>query len=193
MRVRRDRLEALFVERLRSLQPRPEYLRLFRAIVQDVWRQEQAEARKARDESQRALKLNAAQMEQLEAAFIFERRIDQTAYDRQRDRLAEEATLLRMRIQESSLEELDVEGLLAFAEHVIGDAARMWTEASLQQRAQLQRVFFPNGLDFDGCVFGTATTCLAFSDLQPKPASENGVASPTGRARVVRGRFRRAA
>ena len=42
-------MENLFLERLRLLQPSPEYMRLFNAIVRDVWREHQADARKLRD------------------------------------------------------------------------------------------------------------------------------------------------
>ena len=60
------------------------------------------------------------------------------------------------------------------------NAERLWAEATLEHRAQLQAVFFPEGLDFDGETFGTAATCLAFSDLGGNLIEENGLASPTG-------------
>jgi hypothetical protein len=41
-------------------------------------------------------------------------------------------------------------------------------------------IFFPAGLDFDGERFGTAPTCLAFSELQLSVDAKNGFASPTG-------------
>jgi hypothetical protein len=68
---------------------------LFGAIVQDVWREQQAQARKMRAEIERGLESTTERLEQLEEAFIFERRIDQNTYDRQRDRLSEELALLQ--------------------------------------------------------------------------------------------------
>ncbi len=80
----------------------------------------------------------------------------------------------------SPLDELDVEGILGFAEHVVTNAAHLWTEASLDQKQRLQQVLFPEGLVFDGERFGTAVTCLAFSDLGDSESVEVEVASPTG-------------
>ena len=60
------------------------------------------------------------------------------------------------------LEELDVEGILAFAERVLPRAADLWVQASLDQRQRLQQLFFPQGVAFDGNGFvGTAVTAPA--------------------------------
>ena len=51
-----------------------------------------------------------------------------------------------------------MEGALAFSEHLMMNAARLWLEASLEQKQRLQEVLFPNGLWFDGERFGTVVT-----------------------------------
>ena len=88
--------------------------------------------------------------------------------------------LTKLELHEAELEELDVEGVLAFAEHLLTNAARLWMEASLDQKQRLQTVFFPEGLRFDGEGFGTAVTCLAFKQLAENGEPTSGVASPTG-------------
>jgi hypothetical protein len=50
---------------------------------------------------------------------------------------------VRIELEEARLEEIDVEGLLGFAEHVLGNAARLWLDATADQRQRLQRVLFP--------------------------------------------------
>jgi hypothetical protein len=114
-----------------------------------------------------------------------EKRIDQATYERQRDKLREESTLLEIELHGTRVDELDVEGLPAFAEEILTHASRLWFEAVPEQKARLQRVFFPEGISFDGKAFGTAVTCLAFSDLQEIPDRKNGLASPTGLATPV--------
>jgi hypothetical protein len=44
------------------------------------------------------------------------------------------------------LAELDVEGILAFAERVLARAADLWVQASLEQRQRFQQLFFPDGI-----------------------------------------------
>ena len=68
---------------------------------------------------------------------------------------------------EAADDELDVEGILAFAERVLPRAADLWVQASLEQRQRFQQLFFPGGIAFDGKSFvGTRVTAPAFSYLR---------------------------
>ncbi len=74
------------------------------------------------------------------------------------------------------LEEMDVEGILAFAELALQSASNLWVHSSLGQKQRLQQVFFPDGIRFDGKrPVGTGTTLPVFNYLNP--ASEAGVMS----------------
>ncbi len=125
----------------------------------------------------------AKRLDQVEEAFLYRQTVDQATYERQRDKLREEVALAKIELHEAELEELDVEGVLAFAEHLLTNAARLWMEASLDQKQRLQAVFFPEGLRFDGEEFGTAVTCLAFKQLPSDRTAESSMASPTGTVR----------
>jgi hypothetical protein len=67
---------------------------------------------------------------------------------------------------------------LAFAEHIVTNSPRLWTELDLAQRQRLQSVLSPKRLRFDGERFGTAVTCLAFKRLDGTGESNSGMASP---------------
>jgi len=69
---------------------------------------------------------------------------------------------------------------LAFAEHVVTNAARLWIELDLVQKQRLQQTLFPEGLRFVGEKFGTAATCLAFKKFDGSGGSNSGMASPPG-------------
>jgi hypothetical protein len=73
-------------------------------------------------------------LDRLDEAFLFERSIDIETYDRHAEKLREELTLARIDRHSGQLEELDVEGILAFAERVLPRAADLWVQASLEQR-----------------------------------------------------------
>ena len=49
-------------------------------------------------------------------------------------------------LEDARLDQIDVEGLLGFAEYVLTNAARLWMEATAEQRPRLQRALFPEGL-----------------------------------------------
>lgn len=177
--VRKEVLEARFVELLETLSPRPEFMRLFRAIVLDVWKNRSADASRLRSSLEARLTDLRGREALLEDAFLYEKRIDVVTYERQRDKMREDIALVRIELEDARLEEIDVEGLLAFAEHVLGNAARLWKETIGHQRQRLQNVLFPEGLRLKEGRFGTAVTCLVFTQLAEIQKTESGMASPS--------------
>lgn len=87
----------------------------------------------------RSVSLIQAKLDKLDDAFLFQARIDSETYERQRDRLREDLTIAKMAKHSTDLDELDVEGILAFAERVLPRAPDVWIQASLAQRQQLQK------------------------------------------------------
>ena len=53
------------------------------------------------------------------------------------DRLREELTLAQMERHASELEEMNVEGILAFAERVLPSASNLWVQSSLAHKQRL--------------------------------------------------------
>ena len=177
VKIRKERLDAEFVALLERLQPNADYMRLFKEIVLDVWKRHEADAIKLRKALEWRGTALQRRLDRLEETFIYKSSIDQATYDRQRDKLREEMALAEIDLYDARLDHLDVEGILGFAGHLLTNAARIWAEASLDQRQRLQQVFFPEGLRFDGEAFGTAVTCLAFKDFEEVPHTGSDWAS----------------
>ena len=77
--------------------------------------------------------------------------------------------------------ELDVEGILAFAERILPRAVDLWVQASLDERQRFQQLFFPDGIAFDGNRFvGTGATAPAFSQLREIRTENEGLVDLTG-------------
>jgi hypothetical protein len=153
---------------------------LFRAVVLDVWKERCALAGSLREDLERRLLDLGHREELLDEAFLYKKQIDSQTYERQRDKLREEVALTRIELEDARLDEIDVEGILGFAEHVIGNAARIWTNASPDQKQRLQRVFLPEGLRFKGGRIGTVVTCLAFNQIAANRDGDSGLAVPNG-------------
>lgn len=179
VRVRNGELESKFADLLATLQPQPEFMRLFRRIVLDAWKERGAETRSARSLLETRLANLQHREQQVEDAW-FDERIDRKSYERQRDKVRTEIALTKTELSDTTLEELDVEGVLGFAEHVLTGASKLWIEATSEQKRRLQAVFFPNRITFLDGQFGTAVTCMAFKQLQALAAPEEGLASPPG-------------
>ena len=106
-------------------------MKLFKAIVLDVWKTRQADAGKLLAVMESRLAELRRRESLLEDAFLYEKRIDSVSYERQRDKIREDIALARIELEDARIDEIDAEGLLGFAEHVLGNAARLWVEATL--------------------------------------------------------------
>ena len=179
--VTKAALEASFVEELRLLQPSAGYMRLVNDRILAIWQGVRSEVRDRAAEADRNAKALQQKLDRLDDAFLFARSIDQTTYERQRDKAREELTLAQIDRHAGQLEEFDVEGLLAFAERILPRAADMWVQASLDQKQRLQALFFPEGIAFNGIRFNrTAVTAPVFSYLRSENGGAEGVVSPKG-------------
>jgi site-specific DNA recombinase len=181
LNITKAKLEGLFADELTLLQPTPGYMRLLKESVLQIWKARKAAVRDEIATAERAAKAIQDKLDRLDEAFLFERSIDIETYDRHAEKLREELTLARIDRHSGQLEELDVEGILAFAERVLPRAADLWVQASLEQRQRFQQLFFPEGIAFDGNGFiGTAVTAPAFSYLRPIEGRNEGLVAQTG-------------
>jgi hypothetical protein len=159
---------------------------VFRAIVLDVWRSKQRETERLQRDLEAHIAEKQQRLDRLDEAFVYERSIDRSTYERHRDELREQIGLAELELNDATLDRLDVDGVLAFAEHLLTNAARLWIELGLEEKQRLQRLLFPEGLRYDGERFGTAVTCLAFRKFDGSSVSQSGMASPTGRDAILR-------
>lgn len=179
--INKSRLEELFVDELTRLQPTAGFMRLVRDRVLSAWRAMQGDAKQRIAEIERKQKSIREKLDRLDQAFLFERSIDMDTYDRHHDKLREELTLVQMDRHSSELEEMDVEGILAFAERVLPSASNLWVQSSLAQKQRLQQVFFPEGVRFDGkTLVGTGTTLPVFNYLSSVSEQKKDLVDQTG-------------
>lgn len=179
VRVRKEVLETAFIAELERMRPRPEFMKLFREVVLDAWHQRLEGAREMQDRLRARISTIEERMTALDETYIFRRGIDQPTYERHRDQLREELALANLELQDARVEELDIDAVIGYAEQLLVNAARMWTDASVAQKQRIQQAIFPQGLSFEGDCFRTAPTCLAFNALQAADPMNSSVASPT--------------
>ena len=138
-------------------------MKLFSAIVLDVWKEKQAQNFALSACRRQYLNDLIQRKDQLDVTFIFKEAIDRQTHERQRDKINEEIVLAEMRERDAKLEGYDVEAVLNFAEYVILNAAWLWVEVSSDQKQRLQKGLFPRGVSFSDGVYQTAETCTCCS------------------------------
>jgi site-specific DNA recombinase len=162
--VSKATLEGAFVDELALLQPTPGYMRLVKDRIFHVWKQRRAEANERRTEQERRVNAIQQKLDRLDEAFLYSESIDLTSYSRQRDKLREELTFAKVDHHTEAMDELDVEGILAFAERILPRASDLWVQASLDYKQRLQLLLLPEGIAYDGNRFNrTAATAPLFS------------------------------
>ena len=172
--------ETRFVEYLERLQPKAQYVKALSETVLDVWHTKQAEALAQTVALDHQLSELRERKNKLVEAFVYQKAIDQDTYRQQLDKLNEEITLAEMAANDAKLETFDVEAVLNFAEHIILNAARLWSEYSLEQKQRLQQVLFPEGVQFADGGFRTTATSLIFNLLQQPQPEKTRMATPAG-------------
>ncbi|MGE0123636.1 MAG: recombinase family protein [Vicinamibacterales bacterium] len=179
--ISKAKLEGLFVDELEFFQPTPGYMKTLKGSILSVWHARKAAVKEELANAEHQAKVIHQKLDRLDDAFIYREAIDLATYERQRDKLREELTLVEMDRHGSKLEEFDVEGILNFAERILPRAADLWIQASLDQRQRLQRLFFPDGVAFGGKRFDrTAVTSSLFEYLRPFEGSEENLVDLTG-------------
>ena len=179
--INKAKLEGAFADVLALLQPTPGYMRLVKDRILYVWQQRRAEATDRTAEQQRRVSAIQQKLDKLDEAFLYSEAIDVTTYGRQRDKLRVELTLAKIDHHAEAVDELDVEGILAFAERILPRASDLWVQAPLDYKQRLQQLFFPEGIAFDGIRFNrTAVTAPLFKYLAPSDSADERVVSPVG-------------
>ena len=179
VKARLEDLHDGFVRLLQRLEPTAGVMRLFREIVLDVWKTRGEEARRARGTLQARVDRLLDRKNKL-FDLRLDGKLDEASFDEQLERLQDQIGELRLQLAEAQAEELDVEAMLDFAEYALRNAARLWQGFDVHQRMRFQRLLFPEGLTFDGDVFGTAKISPVFKLLEPSTSVKGSMASLRG-------------
>jgi len=154
--ILKTRIEQDFLERLKFITPKTEYLELFKATVIDLWN-EKSVAYKLEIDRQKKL------VEELERKRqrIFEMREDDSytveEFNERRSQVDNKITAEKITLNETRIDQLDVEAVLSFAIQFIKDLSRQWFDLPQQLRPRFQKLIFPEGISYDREKgFGTA-------------------------------------
>jgi hypothetical protein len=177
--VRREVLEKRFSDLLLQLTPEQQYMRLFKEIVRQVWKQREAATLAALRNLSATLEALRERKNRVVDLFV-DGRMDQDTYNQQVLRIDAEIQEAEQQLHDTDVEHMDVEAVLGFAEKLVERPKELWLQSSPEQKQRMQRVFFPDGLTFTNDGFGTAASNSFFNVLQGFTLEKATLASPTG-------------
>jgi hypothetical protein len=86
-----------------------------------------------------------------------------------------------MSLNESQLDELEVEAVLAFSEHALANTAVFWFDSNIEQKQKFQRMVFPEGISYSiEAGFGTGVTPHFFKQIEEISIEKSLLVSPMG-------------
>ena len=119
-------------------------------------------------------------MRLLNAAFIYDGKIDQDVYDVEKSRLSAEIAEALSEVETLRDDGFDFEPALRYAVELLRQPAAAWRGADTDQKQRLQKVFFPDGVTFRAGRFETANKGILFSGLTGLSAGESRLVAHTG-------------
>jgi hypothetical protein len=117
-------------------------MRLFSEIVRHVWAQRQ-------ESSQGIMKAARGNLDQLRhrkgtlVDFYLDGKLDQKTYDERVAGLKDEIDVAELELRTATLEQMDIEAVLEFAEKLVERPRGLWTEATSEQRPAIAKRILP--------------------------------------------------
>ncbi len=180
IQIRAEKLEAHLLTLLHRMELAPGLVRLIEGTLQEIWN----DLRSAAHQEAAAIRRRIADLDRRKKrfieAYVVDQSIERETYQTEVAAADENLTLLTLELHDATIEDLDLEASLGFANHILTRTAAIWKAATADQKRRLQVLLFPEGLTFDGEQLGTPVTACIFSVLAPGQAGENGLVEPKG-------------
>jgi len=177
--VPKKTMENKFASLLKSIQPREEILGLFEEIIVDVWKGKQQESLGEKSKLEKKLGELETKRNKIEDLLIDEV-FNNDTYRRKVERIEEEIMVVKIELNETSIELNDIESCLNYCKFFLSNCASLWAEGELDLRQRFQNLIFPQGICYDGKAFGTAPLAFIFKYLQQLPIKELHLAPRAG-------------
>lgn len=147
-RAPKREIESAFVNLLDRFAFTPGRVRLLKATLLRAYERRREEIVEERNAKTITLAKIEERREKLVDAFVYRQAIDAETYKTALAKLDAERAFTRCDAHDAEIDEAEIEGLLAYAEHLFASPARTWQDFSLPQRIRFQKLVFPDGLEW---------------------------------------------
>ncbi len=156
-------IEADFIKHLRTITPKNEFLELFKETALDFWQEKGQAYQTETARIQKAINLLEKKRKRL-----YEMREDgsytKEEFFTRKAEVDNEIVAEQISLNESKIDQLDIEGALNYAMHFIDDLGRQWFDMPDKIKPRFQKLVFPEGVSYKKNVgFGTARLGLVYS------------------------------
>jgi len=152
--IAKDKLETEFKKHLSQITPGPEYEKLFKAIVVDIWKERYKKVDIENAKIQREITVLEAERQKI---FNFHRsgRYGDDDFIEQKAFVNERINQKRFSLKGKWDEEFNMDEVLEYCFSFIRTTSKTWEKANYSTKIRFQKMIFENGVEFDGEKFGT--------------------------------------
>lgn len=165
--INKEKLENTFIEYLKEITPKEEFLRLFKEVICDVWHQEYKKLNLNRSE----LEIKLQQLKDKKVNLIDMKGrglIDDNDFTDSLCLIKQDITAVEINISKTQIEEFDVDEAVDYCFKFIKDIPMYWKQADFDTKLKIQAMIFPQKPIYDyekfqtpvlSCIFSTKNTC----------------------------------
>ncbi len=161
--IPKEAFEQEFIEYLQEISPKLKYEKIFKAIVLDIW---QSNYKKLDSENARIRKEITSLEGERQRVFELSRSgvYNDKEFLEQKNLVNEKIYTKKQLLQETHIEEFNMEEALNHCFSLVRDSAKTWTSlADLPiHRQRFQKQIFPEKVTFDGKKFGTTKVSIVY-------------------------------
>lgn len=159
--IGKQKLEDDFVEYLKEITPKKDFLDVFKAVVLGLWDRQDLDLKTEAQNYERQLAVLAEKRKR-----IFEMREEGSytpeEFKERKEEIENQIMAIKISLDETRIDQFDIEGVLYYANTFIADLSRQWLDLANSQ-LRFQKMVFPEGISYtrnDG--FGTARLGLIY-------------------------------
>jgi site-specific DNA recombinase len=179
VKLKKDKLDSLFIEHLSQLSIKPQVFDLFEAITRDVWKERTSENRAAAVKLEQRIADLKHRRDRLVDAYIQDGKIDKETYEGRISSIKNELSELQSLVPKKALSSERLEHIIVNTKAMLTDLPRTWNRLQIEQKVAFQRLIYPDGICCDGNKIGTPKKSWLLIDFMDENSKENGVVRPT--------------
>lgn len=150
---------------MKEIKPDKSLVKLFRAIVEDVYNQNTKEQKELNAKLNKDLVELTERKKRLTSKYIDEK-VAESDYKLLNEDLDASILSKKMDITETKIPETDLSACLDWCCFTFSNVQKIWEEGSLDLRQRFQKLIYPKGLTYDTEKFRTVQKSIIFSTLE---------------------------
>ncbi len=178
--VRKEYLETLFIELLDEKSVAPQMLKLMEEVVREMWKERHKLANEIVRKVEKQIEEMKLKQDRLMDLYISGKGITEDQFVKTSSDLEREMVELRLSKDRESIVEVDIDGVIEFAQSMLLDLPKCWNRLEPQRRPQFLRAMIPNGATYSNGVIGTVESPWFVMGLNSVPTTNAALAPPTG-------------